>query len=167
MIEVDPFMTVVLSPCIPADLERLLAMLEIDAVREGIFGATPRPPGLGELRRRWMQALDPGEARWDVGERADGPARGCLMVEDDMLSYFTDPMHWGQGLATRAVCALVSARAGAVERPLEAWVDRRNAASCRVLERAGFMFAGLRYLGPTSTASLCYREGHHSTRNCP
>ena len=55
------------------------------------------------------------------------------------VSYWIDPARWGQGLASRALRAFL-----AIEptRPIYARVAHHNAASAKVLARAGFVEVG-------------------------
>lgn len=55
------------------------------------------------------------------------------------VSYWIDPTRWGQGLASRALQALL-----AIEptRPIYGRVAQHNAASAKVLARAGFVEIG-------------------------
>jgi RimJ/RimL family protein N-acetyltransferase len=61
------------------------------------------------------------------------------MEGDRQVSYWIDPARWGQGLASRALRAFL-----AIEptRPLYGRVAEHNAASAKVLARAGFVEVG-------------------------
>jgi RimJ/RimL family protein N-acetyltransferase len=52
-----------------------------------------------------------------------------------LVGYWIDREHWGRGLATRALVALLEE---VEERPLYAYVVPDNVASRRVLEKCGF-----------------------------
>jgi len=55
------------------------------------------------------------------------------------IAYLLSPAYWGQGFALESVKALLNhlERQGVVE--VSAWVDTRNAASMKLLERLGFV----------------------------
>lgn len=85
-------------------------------------------------------------ARDDVRQRAitlDGELVGTIAtftIEGDReLSYWVDPAHWGQGIASAAVRLMVLDEP---IRPLFARVAEYNLGSRRVLERAGFVQIG-------------------------
>jgi RimJ/RimL family protein N-acetyltransferase len=81
--------------------------------------------------RRWLGFV---EISWV------GPGKGCR-TDDVEIGYFLLPFAWGQGIATEAVVAArddAFARAGVLE--LFGRFRVENAASCRVLEKAGFSF---------------------------
>lgn len=56
-----------------------------------------------------------------------------------LVGYWIGRAHWGQGLATRALAALIERETA---RPLLAHVARHNAGSIRVLEKCGFTPTG-------------------------
>lgn len=58
------------------------------------------------------------------------------------FGFLIDPAHWGKGLAREALDAFVERRRGLGSTELTADVDPRNAASIRLLERAGFVETG-------------------------
>ena len=58
------------------------------------------------------------------------------------FGFLIDPAHWGKGLAREALDAFVERRRGLGSIELTADVDPRNAASIRLLERAGFVETG-------------------------
>lgn len=89
--------------------------------------------------------------QWVVALRASGEVVGtCTLARIDRmhrraeLGYALGRVHWGRGLASEAVAAVMRY---AFERldlhRLEADVDPRNAASLRLLERFGFRPEGL------------------------
>ena len=53
------------------------------------------------------------------------------------VGYWIGKQHWGKGIASAALALLLEEVA---ERPIYAWVVSTNAASIRVLEKAGFVF---------------------------
>lgn len=58
------------------------------------------------------------------------------------FGFLIDPAHWGKGLAREALDAFVERRRALGSTELTADVDPRNAASIRLLERAGFVETG-------------------------
>jgi RimJ/RimL family protein N-acetyltransferase len=70
---------------------------------------------------------------------ADGELVGSLAVFPDVgkraVGYWLGREHWGRGIATEALRQFLGEYE---ERPLYAWVLKTNAASVRVLEKAGF-----------------------------
>jgi RimJ/RimL family protein N-acetyltransferase len=114
----------------------------------------PRPRRI-EDTRRYLEPIVSGQrehgyASWAVVERASGRLIGdCGLFPADgvgpdvELAYGLAPEVWGRGYATEAAIACV--RAGFEELGLDrivADVDPGNAASVRVLEKAGFEPAG-------------------------
>jgi [ribosomal protein S5]-alanine N-acetyltransferase len=86
-----------------------------------------------------------------IVRRVDGLAIGtCLLFRFEATSaraeigYVLGRAHWGQGLMAEALTGLVDCAFRRLNlRRLEAEVDPRNTASCRVLERVGFAHEGL------------------------
>jgi len=58
------------------------------------------------------------------------------------FGFLLDPAYWGRGLASEALAAFVERRRALGSTELTADVDPRNAASIRLLERAGFTETG-------------------------
>jgi RimJ/RimL family protein N-acetyltransferase len=112
------------------------------------------PPGsLQALRERWARnesrvSPDGTEAwlAWAVQRAGDGVHIGKIDVCLDTASTVTNvgyvffPAFWGQGLATEAVVAVVEHLIGLGITRLVATVTVGNAASARVLTKAGFAF---------------------------
>lgn len=59
--------------------------------------------------------------------------------DERCVGYWLGQAFWGKGIATHALGALC---AEVTERPLSAYVARRNPASLRVLEKCGFAIVG-------------------------
>lgn len=80
-----------------------------------------------------------------VQERALGDLVGTLRLSlrergSGDLGYAIRPEYWNRGFATEAVAALLAeARASLGLRVIWATVDPENAASCRVMEKLGFV----------------------------
>ncbi|GAB2467193.1 RimJ/RimL family protein N-acetyltransferase [Conyzicola lurida] len=97
------------------------------------------------VRQRFDTALDGGTPdhglRWFIAS-ADDTRVGLLALtvhgDETELGYWIAPEHWGKGYAGRLVEHAVDLTPG----QLAATVHRDNAASQRVLERAGFTRRG-------------------------
>lgn len=74
-------------------------------------------------------------------EGATVNAAGEVEGELDFVGYRIARAHWGRGIATRALAALL---AEVRVRPLRSRVASTNIASLRVLERCGFIITGRR-----------------------
>ena len=76
--------------------------------------------------------------------RADGEIVGSVGRWFDAgvaeITYWIDPAHWGEGIATRAMRLFLDALD---ERPVRARVASDNAGSIAVLERLGFRQVGI------------------------
>ncbi len=86
-----------------------------------------------------------GFSKWLIADRASGRPIGDagLLQLPELgwidLGFRLSPSHWGQGLATEAASAWVSAAFGPLGLArLGAFVHPENAASIRVLEKLGF-----------------------------
>ena len=105
-----------------------------------------------EFTRRYMEQYfinyqkERGFGVWAVVEKASGKLVGScgLGYFDDRpelgLGYWFDPEYWGRGYATEAARACVAYAFNELKAPeLASLTDRRNKASQRVLEKAGFV----------------------------
>jgi ribosomal-protein-alanine N-acetyltransferase len=112
----------------------------------------PRSPDVAHLRARWarvaqrpLTGVDVLDFGWAVQRVADGAWIGKMDAEVSAAGVATNvgyafaPAYWGHGYATEALAALSEhlRRHGATEQ--HATVTLGNDASCRVLERAGFV----------------------------
>ena len=137
-----------LEPLRPAHADALFEGLQDTRIYEWISG---QPPASAEaLRARWGRLQRTGEVLdlgWAVRRAGDGAwigkmdAEVCVEthpVHASNVGYLFFPPYWGQGYAIEAVRALADhlARCGVAEQ--HATVTVGNAASCRVLEHAGF-----------------------------
>lgn len=131
------------------------AALLFEALQEPAiyYWISMRPPAdPAQLAARWTRVaqaplvgVDVFDFGWAVQRRADGAWIGKLDAEVTAagvatnVGYLFAPAFWGQGLASEAVAALSAhlRRHGVLEQ--RATVTVGNAASCRVLERAGFV----------------------------
>lgn len=69
------------------------------------------------------------------GRRIAGNVVGFEQSGRTLVGYWLGREHWGQGIATRALGAFLEIVS---ERPVYAFVAKRNRASLRVLEKCGF-----------------------------
>jgi ribosomal-protein-alanine N-acetyltransferase len=114
--------------------------------------STQPSPDLAHLQARWARVaqfplvrVDVLDYGWAVQRSADGAWIGKMDAEVTALGVATNvgylfvPAYWGHGYATEALAALSAhlRRHGVFEQ--HATVTLGNAASCRVLERAGFV----------------------------
>ncbi|WP_142140385.1 GNAT family N-acetyltransferase [Acidovorax sp. SLBN-42] len=124
------------------DLDALFAFEQHEeAVRMAAFTA-PDPTDRAMFDAHWRRLLaDPGVDARTV--RADREIVGSVArwFEDDEaeVTYWIDPAHWGQGIATRAMRLFLDA---VRDRPVRARVAADNAASIAVLEKLGFRRIG-------------------------
>jgi RimJ/RimL family protein N-acetyltransferase len=68
-----------------------------------------------------------------------GTVSSFTIEGDREVSYWIDPARWGQGIASRALAALLELES---TRPIYGRVASHNAASAKVLARAGFVQVG-------------------------
>ncbi|MGN6326906.1 GNAT family N-acetyltransferase [Pseudolysinimonas sp.] len=124
----------------PEDSEPLFA-LEADP-RVAAMAAFGAPRTRETWPAHWALITTVPENRTWIVE-ADGAFAGmvCCYPMDGVLQigYSVAPERWGRGIATAAVRALL---AEVAERPLGGRVAEDNAASRRVLEKAGFRLTG-------------------------
>ena len=116
------------------------------------IGEHTRADVVKELREHIESQAAHGYALWAVEERASGRFVGdCGLQPFEMrgpeveLGYELLPEVWGRGLASEAVAATLAAAFGPLElERVIAVVKPGNAASLRVLEKAGLRPAGAR-----------------------
>lgn len=126
-----------------------------DGDLDALFGweSDPRAVRMAAFTRADPSDRDAFDAHYER-VRSD-PSATLLAIDDDgefvgtvssftmegarEVSYWIDPARWGQGLASRALRALL-----AIEptRPIYGRVAQHNAASAKVLARAGFVEIG-------------------------
>ncbi len=142
-----------LEPLLGDHAEHLFPILHDPRTQQWI--PAPKAKSPGELRARWTI----GETRWDA-EAHEARLAWALRLEasgtyvgkiDANISaaawatnvgYILAPEHWGKGYATEVVKAVVEHLFALGVRGADAYVMPGNAASIRVLERAGFEPAG-------------------------
>lgn len=132
----------VLRELVDADLD-LLFLWESDprAVRLAAFTrADPSDRGAFDAHYARVRA-DPDATLLAVDD--DGAFVGTVssftMAGEREVSYWIEPERWGQGLASRALQALLELEPA---RPLYGRVAEHNVASAKVLARAGFVEVG-------------------------
>lgn len=133
---------VVLRRAVAGDLAMFHAAMSDPVVMR--YWSTPPHPDLATTRD-WLGAMiaaDPAASDDFVIEIDRQPAGklGCWQMPE--LGYLLHPAFQGQGLASAALAAFIGYMRGRGLRGLKADVDPRNAASLRLLERAGFTMTG-------------------------
>lgn len=122
-----------LAPLLTAEVTRRLpAELGFDPERDEIEAWIDRADRIAQIHT--IKRTDTGDLAgllflFHAGDRADS---------DLMIGYFLGPSHWGAGLASDMLAGLVSELDAGPRRRLKAGTDADNAASQRVLEKAGF-----------------------------
>lgn len=143
----NPPVAVALRPVEPADLPRLFE-LQCDEESSKLAGVRPRP--WDAFQAVWAKSLaDPNVISRVI--LANGELAGSIsrfrMAEGagaghDSVGYWIDRAWWGRGIATQALRLFVREVAA---RPLHAQVAAENAASLKVLARAGFVEVSRRF----------------------
>jgi RimJ/RimL family protein N-acetyltransferase len=136
-------MQVSLRPLVDADLDAIYEqMKDPESVRMAAF--TPDDPADRDafLVHRSRVRDDPSVVERVI--EADGTIAGTIAsfrIDDQTeVTYWIDRALWGRGIASAALQSFLSMTA---ERPLFARAASDNAASLRVLERAGFRRTGV------------------------
>jgi [ribosomal protein S5]-alanine N-acetyltransferase len=98
--------------------------------------------------------------RWFIGDTPEGVSVALLALtlhaDETEIGYWIAPAHWGNGYATQLVeHAVTVARTDGLGPVLEATVQRDNAGSRRVVERAGFLVDAS--TATATSAALTYR----------
>ncbi len=125
------------------DLDALFAFEQHEeAVHMAAFTA-PDPADRAAFDARWQRLIDdPAVDARTI--RADGAIVGSVARWFDAgtpeITYWIDPVHWGKGIATRAMRLFLDALH---ERPVRARVAADNAGSIAVLEKVGFRQVGV------------------------
>lgn len=132
-------MTVTLRGIAPSDLD-IVFEFERDpaSVRMAAFTA-PDPDDRARFDAHWATILaDPTVVMWAIEAHGElvGTIGSYVMEGDREVTYWIGRSHWGRGYATAALTLLLEKIR---ERPLWARAVDDNAASLRVLEKAGFV----------------------------
>ena len=157
--------SLLLSPLLRADYD-WLCLLYADPEVMRYIGTGVRDFAAASAVLDRMRAAPPPSGYWAIRDRAGGKPLGGIMLMNRRegspleIGFLLGRSAWGRGLATEAVRAVV-AHAFAQGVPLiEAFTDTRNAASGRVLLKAGFRDTGLSP-GPYGTPDrkfVCLRD---------
>lgn len=124
------------------DLDALFGFEQDEtAVRMAAF-TPPDPTDRAAFDAHWRRLID--DPRIDARTvRADGVIVGSVArwfdAEGAEVTYWIDPAHWGEGIATRAMRLFLDVLR---ERPIRARVAADNAGSIAVLEKLGFRHVG-------------------------
>ncbi len=109
----------------------------------------PYPPGLAETFVERALSPSVAETVWalDAGEDDENGLIGLISLKPQAdgeaeIGYWVAPAFWGTGFASEAVEALASWADANGLRALTAQVFQDNAASIKVLTRAGFAYEG-------------------------
>jgi RimJ/RimL family protein N-acetyltransferase len=155
---------VALRLCPPLDTDRLalepMGERHADAFFEPLHDeaiyqwiSMEKPPSLerlrGQLRRSECRVAPDGQTAWPtwaVRRKLDGAYLGrvdaeiTLTMEASNLGYYFFPPYWGQGYATEAVREVTQHLLSQGVHRMVATVTDGNAASERVLQKAGYAF---------------------------
>jgi RimJ/RimL family protein N-acetyltransferase len=126
----------VIRPVVPDDLAVLYRhQLDPESCRMAAFPPRDEPAFMAHWGRILQQ---PEVSAWAVLADDGAVAGNVVAFEIDgtpLVGYWIGREHWGRGLATRGLQALLQQLP---RRPLYAHVARTNAGSIRVLEKCGF-----------------------------
>jgi RimJ/RimL family protein N-acetyltransferase len=136
-------MRVSLRPVVDADLDAIYRqMKDPESVRMAAFTAEDPADRQAFLSHMSRLREDPSVVHLAVD--ADGTIAGtigCFKIDDETeVTYWIDRALWGRGIASAALQHFLSVT---TERPLFARAASDNAASLRVLEKAGFRRTGV------------------------
>ncbi len=154
------FEDVIDQPVIPADGFVLRPLTSADAGLISLYAADervarattsiphPLPPGSTDAFILRALAADRTEDVWAIDASPDGKSEVLGLIglermdrEQSEIGYWVAPALWNNGLASRAVSAIVEANPQAC-RTLFGSVFQDNPASARVLTNAGFTYIG-------------------------
>ncbi|MFF2326136.1 MULTISPECIES: GNAT family N-acetyltransferase [unclassified Streptomyces] len=135
-------MQVVLREVRDSDLPSFFVfMSDPESVRTAAF-TSEDPTDRHAFDAHWRRILADGSVVMRTVV-VDGAVVGSTGVygppEDRQVTYWIERAHWGRGVATAALCALLDA---VPERPLHARAAADNTGSRRVLEKCGFAVTG-------------------------
>lgn len=131
-----------LRPVQDSDLDAFFAHQQDEAAAHQAAFTAPDPSDRGAFDAHWARIR--GDDRIAirtvlVGEAVAGHVVRFPQDGELEISYWIDRAHWGRGVATRALAALLEELP---ERPVRARVVEDNAASRRVLEKCAFVVVG-------------------------
>jgi RimJ/RimL family protein N-acetyltransferase len=136
-------MRVSLRPLVDADLDAIYEqMKDPESVRMAAFTAEDPADRHAFLAHMSRIRADPSAVQHVI--EADGTIAGTIgsfrLDDRTEVTYWIDRALWGRGIASAALQSLLSTT---TERPLFARAATDNAASLRVLEKAGFRRIGV------------------------
>ncbi len=140
-----------IRPWLLSDAEALAEALNDEAVQANLRDGLPYPYTVDDAREFISAMLSAGDSVYPFAITHEGRCVGSISVTRGVnihrftgeLGYYVGRTHWGFGLATRAVreiCEYVFANTDIMRIYAEPFTS--NAASCRVLEKAGFSLEG-------------------------
>ncbi|HWR22838.1 MAG TPA: GNAT family N-acetyltransferase [Feifaniaceae bacterium] len=136
------------------DAERVAELADNPGIAKNLLNAFPSPYGLEDAKTYLSRCIEAGEGkRLDRAVEVDGRAAGSVSVipgedvyeKSAEIGYWLGEPYWGLGIMTRAVreiSELAFSKFDIVRIQAEVFSD--NKASCRVLERAGYAFEGVK-----------------------
>ncbi len=141
----------VIRPWLLSDADALAAALDDAEVQSNLRDGLPYPYTAGDAREFISAMLAAGDGVYAFAITHGGECVGSIAVtrgenihrRTGELGYYVARTHWGRGLATRAVreiCGYIFANTDIIRIYAEPFAS--NAASCRVLEKAGFTLEG-------------------------
>jgi RimJ/RimL family protein N-acetyltransferase len=125
------------------DLDELFAFEQHEEAARMAAFTVPDPTDRAAFDGHWQRVIDdPAVDTRTI--RADGAIVGTVARWFDggipEITYWIEPAHWGEGIATRAMRLFLDALH---ERPVRARVAADDAASIAVLEKLGFRQIGV------------------------
>ncbi|CAL9387584.1 GNAT family N-acetyltransferase [Streptomyces sp. NPDC050585] len=132
-----------LRPVGTGDLDYLFAVFRDPGARRMAAFTARDPDDRAAFDAHWARLLDPSSPDVNRLVLVDGAPAGHAAVYgppgEREVTYWIDRAHWGRGVATAALAALLDL---VPERPLHARAAADNAGSCRVLAKCGFAATG-------------------------
>lgn len=134
----------------PRDAAAIVLHADNRKVWRNLRDSFPHPYTLADARR-WIRAARSAKPRTNFAIVVDGSAAGGigLRLREDVhrksaeIGFWIGEEHWGRGIATEAVRAVTDHAFGSFDLcRIEARVYEWNAASMRVLEKAGYAREG-------------------------
>jgi RimJ/RimL family protein N-acetyltransferase len=150
----------ILTACDEEADETLARIVAQPRVYESYF-MEPAPDHWGQTHAETWCGRGPTLLGVAARERNSGRVIGAVQFEGNWLAYLVDPELWGRGFGGEMVTACVAQVPALLSlHELQTSLLRENRASQRIVERAGFQFAGLaqvRWGACAARAVLHYR----------
>lgn len=130
---------VTLAAYTPAHEPALAALLGDNDVRNSLYAGLASVAESETLMTDWINLSGDAAMHWVVTNHQQTIV-GAVRIDSGDLAYFIGRPFWGQGFGRAAVqmaVALID-----TEIAVRAVIDRNNRASLRIVEAAGFRFAG-------------------------